>query len=64
VTPLLLGVDGGNTKTIAIVLTGEGAVLGTGRAGCGDIHNARGPEAAVAEITGAVRAALAESGPC
>src|SRR6185295_17817738 len=41
---------------------GEGAVLGTGRAGCGDIHNARGPEAAVTEITGAVRAALAGAG--
>jgi N-acetylglucosamine kinase-like BadF-type ATPase len=62
VTPLLLGVDGGNTMTIAVVLTGEGAVLGTGRAGCGDIHNARGPEAAVAEITAAVSAALAEAG--
>src|SRR6185436_3386584 len=53
VSPLVLGGDGGNTKTIAVVVTGEGAVLGTGRAGCGDIHNARGPEAAVAEITGA-----------
>jgi len=62
VSPLLLGVDGGNTKTIAVVVTGEGAVLGTGLAGCGDIHNARGPEAAVTEITCAVRAALAEAG--
>ena len=61
-SPLVLGVDGGNTKTIAVVVTGEGAVLGTGRAGCGDIHNARGPEAAVAEITGAAGAALAEAG--
>jgi len=63
VSPLVLGVDGGNTKTIAVVVTGEGAVLGTGRAGCGDIHNARGPDAAVAEITAAVGAALAEAGP-
>jgi len=62
VSPLVLGVDGGNTKTIAVVVTGEGAVLGTGRAGCGDIHNARGPDAAVAEITAAVGAALAEAG--
>ena len=61
-SPLLLGVDGGNTKTIAVVVTGEGAVLGTGRAGCGDIHNARGPEAAVTEIARAVGAALAEAG--
>src|SRR6185503_10466007 len=54
VSPLVLGVDGGNTKTIAVVVTGEGAVLGTGRAGCGDIHNARGLGAALAEAgTGA-----------
>jgi N-acetylglucosamine kinase-like BadF-type ATPase len=36
-------------------------VLGTGRAGCGDIHNAAGPEAAVSEIARAVHAALAEA---
>lgn len=59
---LLLGVDGGNTKTVAVVVTGEGEVLGTGRAGCGDIHNAPGPEAAVAEIATAVRAGLAGAG--
>ena len=59
---LLLGVDGGNTKTVAVVVTAEGDVLGTGRAGCGDIHSANGPEAAVAEIAAAVRAALAEAG--
>lgn len=58
---LLLGVDGGNTKTVAVVVTGEGDVLGTGRAGCGDIHNGRGPEAAMAEIVRAVGAALDEA---
>ena len=60
-SPLLLGVDGGNTKTVAVVVNGEGDVLGTGRAGCGDIHAARGPEAAVAEIVRAVGAALQEA---
>ena len=30
---LLLGVDGGNTKTVAVVATRDGTVLGTGRAG-------------------------------
>jgi len=59
---LLLGVDGGNTKTVAVVVTAEGEVLGTGRAGAGDIHNARGPEAAVGEIVTAVEAALDEAG--
>ncbi len=58
---LLLGVDGGNTKTVALVVTTEGEVVGTGRAGCGDIHSANGPEAAVAEIATAVRAALDEA---
>lgn len=59
---LLLGVDGGNTKTVAVVVTGEAELLGTGRAGCGDIHNAPGPESALGEIAAAVSAALAEAG--
>ena len=59
---LLLGVDGGNTKTVAVVVTGDGDVVGTGRGGCGDIHNASGPEAAVREIVGAASAALDEAG--
>ena len=59
---LLLGVDGGNTKTVAVVVTGDGEVLGTGRGGCGDIHNASGPEAAVREIATAASAALDDAG--
>ena len=59
---LLLGVDGGNTKTVAVVVTVDGDVLGAGRGGCGDIHNASGPEAAVSEIVGAASAALDEAG--
>ena len=55
---LLLGVDGGNTKTLALVVEPDGTVLGSGRGGCGDIHNATGPEAAMAEIVGAATAAL------
>jgi N-acetylglucosamine kinase-like BadF-type ATPase len=35
---LVLGVDGGNTKTLALVAREDGAVIGTGRAGCGDIY--------------------------
>ena len=37
----VLAVDGGNTKTIAIVAALDGTILGAGRGGCGDIYNAR-----------------------
>src|SRR5712691_3532491 len=37
----VLGVDGGNTKTIAIVATLDGTIMGAGRGGCGDIYNSR-----------------------
>lgn len=59
---LLLGVDAGNTKTVALVVAEDGAVLGAGSGGCGDIHNASGPEAALAEIVRATTAALESTG--
>lgn len=37
----VLAVDGGNTKTIALVATMDGRIIGAGRAGCGDIYNAQ-----------------------
>src|SRR5438105_4774145 len=37
----VLGVDGGNTKTVALVAALDGTILGAGRGGCGDIYNAR-----------------------
>ncbi len=55
---LVLGVDGGNTKTVALVARDDGTVVGSGRGGCSDIYNAPSFEAAVAEIGKAVRAAL------
>lgn len=55
---LALGVDGGNTKTVALVAQGDGTVVGSGRGGCSDIYNAPSFAAAIAEIDGAVRAAL------
>ena len=55
---LLLGVDGGNTKTIAIIARADGTVLGSGPAGCSDVHNAVSPEAALDEVASAVRGAL------
>jgi N-acetylglucosamine kinase-like BadF-type ATPase len=59
---LVLGVDGGNTKTLALVARDDGAILGTGRAGCGDIYGATSADAAIAEIERAVGAALNEAG--
>lgn len=58
----VLGVDGGNTKTLALVSRADGVILGSGRAGCGDIYGAVTPAAAIAEIEHAVEAALMESG--
>jgi N-acetylglucosamine kinase-like BadF-type ATPase len=55
---LLLGVDGGNTKTHALVTAADGTVLGTGDGGTADIHNST-PEAALEEIVRACRVALA-----
>jgi N-acetylglucosamine kinase-like BadF-type ATPase len=58
VSSLLLGVDGGNTKTVAWVVGDDGTLVGSGAAGCGDIHNASGPDAALEEIARATAAAL------
>jgi N-acetylglucosamine kinase-like BadF-type ATPase len=59
---LLLGVDGGNTKTIALVARADGNIVGTGRAGCGDHYGLTTPEQAYEEIAAAVRAALDAAG--
>jgi N-acetylglucosamine kinase-like BadF-type ATPase len=55
----LLGVDGGNTKTIAIVATADGTIVGAGRAGCSDIYNSENESAAFDAVCCAVREALA-----
>jgi N-acetylglucosamine kinase-like BadF-type ATPase len=60
--PLVLAVDGGNTKTLALAADGGARVRGLGRAGCGDIYGAASPGAALAEIEAAVAAALAGAG--
>lgn len=54
----VLGVDGGNTKTIALVARTDGAIIGVGRGGCGDIYGASSPQAALAQIELAVQTAL------
>src|SRR5262245_51224203 len=65
--PYVLAVDGGNTKTIAMVATGEGTVLGAAYGGCGDIYNATAGAgdpalSALTNVTGTILAALAAAG--
>ena len=60
---LLLGVDGGNTKTESLVARSDGIVLGFSRVlGVADIYQARSPEAALDVIEASVRDALAAAG--
>lgn len=58
---LILGVDGGNTKTIALIANPDGEILGVGRAGCSDIYGAPTPQAALDELCSAVDAALSQA---
>src|ERR1044071_9751510 len=58
----VLGVDGGNTKTLALIARDDGVILGAGRAGCSDIYSAPSVNAAIGEIEGAVEAALTKAG--
>jgi N-acetylglucosamine kinase-like BadF-type ATPase len=56
---LVLGVDGGNTKTIALLARPDGRLLGYGRAlGCADIHSV-GEDAARPVVKAAITDALA-----
>jgi N-acetylglucosamine kinase-like BadF-type ATPase len=55
---LVMGIDGGNTKTIALVATLDGAIVGTGRSqGSADIHLAAVDDA-IARLASAGDAAL------
>lgn len=56
-----LAVDAGNSKTLALVVDGEGEVLGRGRAGRGDIYGAASVEEALGAVFGAVDRAMAEA---
>jgi N-acetylglucosamine kinase-like BadF-type ATPase len=59
---LLLGVDGGNTKTVAVVAAQDGAILGTGRGGRSDMYNTPCEDDAVQEVRRAVLAATDAAG--
>lgn len=58
----VLGVDGGNTKTIALVANGDGVIVGSGRGGNSDIDGAGSPEAALAALDTALGCALQAAG--
>ncbi len=57
----VLGVDAGNTKTVALVARLDGTILGTGRGGCGDIYEAGTADVALTTIENAVTSALKEA---
>jgi N-acetylglucosamine kinase-like BadF-type ATPase len=56
-----LGVDGGNSKTLAVVAGADGRARGVGKAGPSDIHNAP-PPVALEQLELAVAAALVDAG--
>ncbi len=58
----VLGVDGGNTKTIALVARLDGTIVGYGRGGCSDIYTNPDPALPLSEAEKAVRAALHMAG--
>lgn len=57
----LAGVDGGGSKTFAIVTDDHGTVMGSGMSGCGN-HQIIGVKEAVANIRSALWGALAQAG--
>ncbi len=59
--PILIGVDGGGSKTLALVATLEGQVVGRGMAGPSNYH-AVGLEAATTALETAIRSALEDAG--
>lgn len=60
-TPVLVGVDGGGSKTLALVATHEGQIIGRALAGPSNYH-AVGFEAATTALESAIRAALEAAG--
>jgi N-acetylglucosamine kinase-like BadF-type ATPase len=59
---LYLGVDGGNTKTIALVCCADGRIAGHARTGNSDVYSAADSETAVGEIARGANEAIAAAG--
>jgi N-acetylglucosamine kinase-like BadF-type ATPase len=60
-TEYVLGLDAGGTKTIALIASTDGRIVGTGRSGTGDMY-AVPPEAAFETVAQAVNEALTRAG--
>ena len=58
----MLAVDGGNTKTVAVVADAGGRALGAGHGGCSDVYNAPTPADAIDANVAAATDALAGAG--
>jgi N-acetylglucosamine kinase-like BadF-type ATPase len=56
--PLVLGVDGGTTKTIALVAHLDGTIAGAGRGGCSNMYACAEPGEALSAVEAAVSDAL------
>jgi len=61
--PLILGLDGGGSKTLALLADATGRVLGRGTSGSSNYQNI-GAEAAWAALDGAIAAAFADTCTC
>jgi N-acetylglucosamine kinase-like BadF-type ATPase len=61
---LYLGVDAGNSKTLAAVADGTGRIVGWARGGLGDIYGAPTPEQAIDTVLATVESALVAAGAC
>ena len=58
----VIGVDGGNTSSTAVVVDGSGTVVGVGDGGCTDIYGVASPPQALAELDRVVATALGQAG--
>ena len=58
---VVLGVDGGNTKTVAMIVDPDGRILGAGRSGNSDIYPNGNAVCAVRVIGSAIEQALAQA---
>lgn len=58
----VLAVDGGNSKTIALVVQRDGTVVGAGRSGCGDIRRGEDMTMALEAVDSARKRALHQAG--
>lgn len=59
---IYLGIDAGNSKTVALACLASGKVVGAARSGRGDIYGVADEAEAVSAVLGAADTALAEAG--